>query len=175
MKAEQFDHYVRAQFENDAVAPPARLEGAVFAALDGQQQGRKRMLGAAALVLTVASSAALWVGTRPVAEEARPVSNAAIETAAVEAQTAPEPAPASVVLPVEQPAQPEKAAVESVVAAPVTTQPSPPSDTKAPGTLETVEARTIDGVSVESPLTGPELQQTNKETWVLPAVVKVND
>jgi hypothetical protein len=117
----------------------------------------------------------LWVGTRPVAEEPLPVSNAAIETAAVEAQMGPEPAPASVVLPVEQPAQPKKEAVESVVAAPATTQPSPASDTKAPGTLETVEARTISGVLVESPVTVPELQQTNKETWVLPAVVKVND
>ena len=41
MKAEEFDQYVRAQFENEIVAPPANLEGAVFATLAAKNRKRR--------------------------------------------------------------------------------------------------------------------------------------
>lgn len=178
MKAEQFDHYVRAQFENDAVAPPARLESAVFADLEGQQRSRKGMLGAAALVLTVASSAALWTATRPVAEADAPVPQPSVETTLVEEPAAPvssiEQVSVKPVLPVET-TQPKSAQVESTPAVTARTAQTATAETEAPGLLETVGTRTIDGVSVDSGMSAPELQQKDKETWVLPAVVKVND
>ena len=178
MKAEQFDHYVRAQFENDVVAPPERLEGAVFAALEGQSQGRKGWLGAAALVLTVASSAALWMGTHSVDEGISSVSNAEIETTILEDQAAPESAPdpatALTVLPIVS-EEPEQVEVDANRTAAAVAQPLATAESAAPGSLETMDARIIDGVAVDPETSAPELQQKSKETWVLPAVVKVND
>jgi hypothetical protein len=54
-------------------------------------------------------------------------------------------------------------------------QPLATAESAAPGSLETMDARIIDGVAVDPETSAPELQQKSKETWVLPAVVKVND
>lgn len=181
MKAEQFDRYVRAQFENDAVAPPARLETAVFESLEGQQLGRKGVLGAAAVFLTLATSAALWMGTRSSADEVKAVPTAAVETVVIDEQVATESVPESAVLPVKADHS-EQPTLEASTALASPTEPSTApirrtaeAATEAPGRAEAVEVRTVDGVSIETGATAPELQQSDKETWVLPAVVKVND
>ena len=174
MKAEQFDHYVRAQFEDDSVAPPARLESAVFAALEGQQRSRKGMLGAAALVLTAATSAALWIGSPAPAPatstETVPASQEVIHAPAIANEEVAEPSfalPAAVNEPQSKP-QPPASRQAVALSADASTS------TQRPQPMEGVDARQVNGVAVEND-SAPELQQTEKETWVLPAVVKVND
>ena len=44
MKAEEFDQYVRAQFENEAVAPRAEVEDAVFASLSAATESAVALL-----------------------------------------------------------------------------------------------------------------------------------
>ncbi|MGB0248991.1 MAG: hypothetical protein ACPF91_03070 [Flavobacteriales bacterium] len=46
MKAEEFDQYVRAQFENEAVAPRAEVEDAVFASLSAATRKRRGIAAA---------------------------------------------------------------------------------------------------------------------------------
>ena len=173
MKAEEFDQYVRAQFENETVAPPANLEGAVFAALATENR-KRRIVAAAAIGLVVTSSAtALWLNAP---EPARPEPMQSVPTEIVVS------VPAEPAAPVETPAT----LVES--SAPVVPAPSQkPKDsaadaspalaqpiTSAPAAMDEVTARVLSGVEQDA-AAQPQLQQLEGEKWVLPATVTVKD
>ena len=167
MKAEEFDQYVRAQFENEAVAPRAEVEDAVFASLNTATR-KRRGIAAAAILLVATSATALWLNapTQPNA-----------------------PAPTEVVAPVAvAPAIPEEQPAEGV--APVASTPSdepermapdskeiPAMDehvTSAPVAMDEVSSRGLSGVELQE-TSEPQLQQLEGEKWVLPATVEVKD
>ena len=173
MKAEEFDQYVRAQFENEAVAPRAEVEDAVFASLNTATR-KRRGIAAAAILLVATSATALWLNA-PAPAPAQP--------------DAPAPAPTEVVAPVAvAPAIPEEQPAEGV--APVASTPSdepermaldsketPAMDeyvTSAPVAMDEVSSRGLSGVELQE-TSEPQLQQLEGEKWVLPATVEVKD
>ena len=173
MKAEEFDQYVRAQFENETVAPPANLEGAVFATLAAENR-KRRIVAAAAIGLVVTSSAtALWLNAP---EPAQPEPTQSVPTEIVvsvpaEPAVAVEPpaAPAESSVPV-VPAPSQKPKASAADASPVLAQPT----TSAPAAMDEVTARVLSGVEQDAGAQ-PHLQQLEGEKWVLPATVTVKD
>lgn len=173
MKAEEFDQYVRAQFENEAVAPRAEVEDAVFASLSAATR-KRRGIAAAAILLVATSATALWLNA-PAPTPARP--------------DGPAPAPTEVVAPVAtEPAIPAEQPTEGV--APVASTPSDEPERTAPEPRETpamdehailapvamdeVASRGLSGVELQE-TSEPQLQQLEGEKWVLPATVEVKD
>ena len=173
MKAEEFDQYVRTQFENETVAPPASLEGAVFATLAAENR-KRRIVAAAAIGLVVTSSAtALWLNAP---EPAQPEPTQSVPTEIVVSVPA---EPAAVVEPPAAPAEssapvvsaPRQEPTGSVAdARPMSAQPI----TSAPAAMDEVTARTLTGVEQDTDAQ-PQLQQLEGEKWVLPATVTVKD
>ena len=173
MKAEEFDQYVRAQFENETVAPPANLEGAVFATLAAENR-KRRIVAAAAIGLVVTSSAtALWLNA-PEPAQPEPMQSVPTEiVVSVPAEpAAPVEAPATLsessAPVVSVPSQEPKASAAD--ARPVSAQPT----TSAPAAMDEVTARTLTGVEQDA-AAQPQLQQLEGEKWVLPATVTVKD
>ena len=171
MKAEEFDQYVRAQFENEAVAPRAEVEDAVFASLNTATR-KRRGIAAAAILLVATSATALWLNAPAPAQP-----------------DAPAPAPTEVVAPVAvAPAIPEEQPAEGV--APVASTPSDEPERMAPDSKETpamdehvtsapvamdeVSSRGLSSVELQE-TSEPQLQQLEGEKWVLPATVEVKD
>ena len=173
MKAEEFDQYVRAQFENETVAPPANLEGAVFATLAAENR-KRRIVAAAAIGLVVTSSAtALWLNAP---EPAQPEPTQSVPTEIVVSvpaePAAPVETPATLVessAPV-VPAPSQEPKASAADARPVSAQPI----TSAPAAMDEVTARTLTGVEQDTDAQ-PQLQQLEGEKWVLPATVTVKD
>ena len=173
MKAEEFDQYVRAQFENETVAPPANLEGAVFATLAAENRKRRIVASAAIGLVVTASATALWLNAP---EPAQPEPTQSVPTeivVSVPAEPAvavkPPVAPAESSAPVvSAPSQEPKASAAD--ARPVSAQPT----TSAPAAMDEVTARTLTGVEQDTDAQ-PQLQQLEGEKWVLPATVTVKD
>lgn len=174
MKAEEFDQYVRAQFENETVAPPANLEGAVFATLAAENRKRRVVAAAAAIGLVVTASAtALWLNAP---EPAQPEPTQSVPTEIVVSvpaePAAPVETPATLVessAPV-VPAPSQEPKASAADARPVSAQPT----TSAPAAMDEVTARTLTGVE-QNAAAQPQLQQLEGEKWVLPATVTVKD
>ena len=173
MKAEEFDQYVRAQFENETVAPPANLEGAVFATLAAENR-KRRIVAAAAIGLVVISSAtALWLNAP---EPAQPEPTQSVPTEMVVS------VPAEPAVAVEPPAAPAESSAPVVSAlrqeptgSAADARPmSPQPITSAPAAMDEVTARTLTGVEQDTDAQ-PQLQQLEGEKWVLPATVTVKD
>lgn len=171
MKAEEFDQYVRAQFENEAVAPRAEVEDAVFASLNAVTR-KRRGIAAAAILLVATSATALWFNAPAPAQP-----------------DAPAPAPTEVAVPVAvAPAIPADQSTEGL--APVASTPSDEPERTAPRSKETpamdehatsapvimheVASRGLSGVELQE-TSEPQLQQLEGEKWVLPATVEVKD
>ena len=173
MKAEEFDQYVRAQFENETVAPPANLKGVVFATLAAENRKRRIVAAAAIGLVVTASATALWLNTpEPIQPEAtQSVPTEMVAPIPAEPTVADEPpaAPAESSAPiVSAPSQePEASAAD---ASPVLAQPI----TSAPAAMDEVTARTLTGVEQDADAQ-PQLQQLEGEKWVLPATVTVKD
>ena len=173
MKAEEFDQYVRAQFENETVAPPANLEGAVFATLAAENRKRRIVAVAAIGLVVTASATALWLNAP---EPIQPEATQSVPTELVA------PIPAEPAVAVEPPAAPAESS------APIVSAPSPEPEasaadaspvlarpiTSAPAAMDEVTARTLSGVEQEADAQ-PQLQQLEGEKWVLPATVTVKD
>lgn len=173
MKAEEFDQYVRAQFENETVAPPANLEGAVFATLASENRKRRLVAAAAIGMVVTASVTALWLNA-PEPVQLEGMESAPTETVVpvlVEPGVAvePPPAPAESSAPIEPAPSPEPKA-SAAAASPVLAQPI----TSAPAAMDEVTARVLSGVEQEADVQ-PQLQQLEGEKWVLPATVTVKD
>lgn len=175
MKAENFDQYVRAQFENETVAPPANLEGAVFAALAAETRKRRILAAAAIGLIVTASAAALWMNTpesaQPEATESEPTETvvpvAAEPTVAVEAPEAPAESESPVVSTSSLNSKPTASATRDT---PASAQPT----ASAPATLDEVTSRALSGLEQDA-TAQPQLQQLEGEKWVLPATVTVKD
>ena len=173
MKAEEFDQYVRAQFENETVAPPANLKGVVFATLAAENRKRRIVAAAAIGLVVTASATALWLNTpEPIQPEAtQSVPTEMVAPIPAEPTVADEPpaAPAESSAPiVSAPSQePEASAADD---SPVLAQPI----TSAPAAMDEVTARTLTGVEQDADAQ-PQLQQLEGEKWVLPATVTVKD
>jgi len=175
MKAEEFDQYVRAQFENETVAPPANLEGAVFAALAAETRKRRIVAAAAIGLMVTASAAALWMNApesvQPEAMESVPT-EIIVPVAAEPAVAIETPAPlaaseASIVSTTSQDPKPKASATVDI---PASDQPA----TSAPVAMDEVTLRALSGVEQET-TAQPQLQQLEGEKWVLPATVTVKD
>ena len=173
MKAEEFDQYVRAQFENETVAPRAEVEDAVFASLSAAT--RKRCGIAAAAILLVATSAtALWLNA-PAPAPAQPDAPAPASTeVAVPVAVAP-------AIPADQPAEGVAPVASTPSDEPERTAPkskeTPAMDehaTSAPVIMDEVASRGLSGVELHE-TSEPQLQQMEGEKWVLPATVEVKD
>lgn len=160
--------------------PPAGVEEAVFAAVDAESKGRRRVRPAAALLIAAAAGAALWLNApesvpaetpQPVQAapvQAAPVSAASAEAAAVTHEAVQVPLeqnhnPGTVTVP-EQTAVPSGASSSVAVGNPVQPQP-----------LKPIGSRVAEGLDAKGEGNAAELQRKGEETWVLPAVVKVND
>ena len=163
MKAEEFDQYVRAQFENETAAPSAGVEDAVFASLTAATL-KRRGIAAAAILLVATSATVLWLHT-------------------------PAPAPTEVIVPVAvAPAIPAEQPAEAVAPVAFTSsdetkrtapesRETPAMDehaTSAPVALDEVASRGLSGVELQE-TSEPQLQQLEGEKWVLPATVEVKD
>jgi len=171
MKAEEFDQYVRAQFENEAVAPRAEVEDAVFASLNAATR-KRRGIAAAAILLVATSATAIWLNA-PAPGPAQPDAPAPTE---VVAPVAVEPA-----IPAEQPTEGMAPVASTPSDEPERTAPEPretPSmdeyATSAPVALDEVASRGLSGVELQE-TSEPQLQQLEGEKWVLPATVEVKD
>ena len=174
MKAEEFDQYVRAQFENETVAPPANLEGAVFATLAAENRKRRIVAAAAAIGLVVTASAtALWLNApepaQPEVIESTPTEIVVPIPAEPAIAVEPPAAPAESSAPIE-PAPSQESNASVAAASPVLAQPT----TSAPAAMDEVTVRALSGVEQEA-ATQPQLQQLEGEKWVLPATVTVKD
>ena len=175
MKAEKFDQYVRAQFENETVAPPANLEGAVFAALAAETRKRRFVATAAIGLMVTASVTALWMNTpesvQPEAMESEPTETvvpvAAEPAVAVGTPVAPAASESPVVSTPSQALKPKASANLDI---PASDQPT----TSAPAAMDEVSSRALSGVEQEA-AAQPQLQQLEGEKWVLPATVTVKD
>ena len=175
MKAEKFDQYVRAQFENETVAPPANLEGAVFAALAAETRKRRIAAAAAIGLIVTASAAALWMNTpesaQPEATESEPTETfvpvVAEPTVAVDTPVAPAASESPIVSTPSQALKPKASANLDI---PASDQPT----TSAPAAMDEVSSRALSGVEQEA-AAQPQLQQLEGEKWVLPATVTVKD
>ncbi|MGB1122714.1 MAG: hypothetical protein ACPG08_04240 [Flavobacteriales bacterium] len=171
MKAEEFDQYIRAQFENETVAPRAAVEDAVFASLAAEIR-KRRGIAAVAILLVAASATALW-----------------LQAPAPAQPDAPAPAPAEAAVPVV--VEPAIHAEQSAEAkAPVASTPSEQPErvapesretpalvaykTKAPVAMDEVASRGLTAVELQQ-TSEPQLQQLEGEKWVLPATVEVKD
>ena len=161
MKAEEFDQYVRAQFENETVAPRAEVEDAVFASLSAATR-KRRGIAAAAILLVATSATALWRHAPAPTEVAVPVAVAPVIPAE-------QPAEASASVDSTPSDEPERNAPES--------REKPAIDehaTSAPVVLDEVAARGLSVVELQE-TSEPQLQQLEGEKWVLPATVEVKD
>ena len=174
MKVEEFDQYVRAQFENETVAPPVNLEGAVFATLAAENRKRRIVAAAAVIGLVVTSSAtALWLNAP---EPAQPEPTQSVPTEIVVS------VPAEPAVAVEPPAAPAESSAP-VVSAPRQEPKGSAADARpvsaqpiisAPAAMDEVTARILTGVKQDTDAQ-PQLQQLEGEKWVLPATVTVKD
>ena len=171
MKAEEFDQYVRAQFENETVAPRSEVEDAVFASMNAATR-KRRGIAAAAILLVATSATALWLNApAPVQPDA------------------PALAPTEVIVPVaREPAIPAEQSAVGV--APVASTPSDATERTAPKSkeisamdeyaitapvaLDKLASRGLSGVELQE-ASEPTLQQLEGEKWVLPATVEVKD
>ena len=173
MKAEEFDQYVRAQFENEGVAPRAEVEDAVFASLSAATR-KRRGIAAAAILLVATSATALWLNApTPAPAPAQPDAPAPTE---VVAPVATEPA-----IPAEQPTERMAPVASTPSDEPERTAPEPRETpamdeyaTSAPVALDEVASRGLSGVELQE-TSEPQLQQLEGEKWVLPATVEVKD
>ena len=100
MKAEEFDQYVRAQFENESVVPSANLEGAVFATLASENRKRRTVAAVAIGLVVTVSAAALWLNAP------EPVQPEVVESAPTEIVVPVAAEPAVAVEPPPPPAEP---------------------------------------------------------------------
>jgi hypothetical protein len=173
MKAEEFDRYVRNQFENETVAPRAEVEDAVFASLNAATR-KRRGIAAAAILLVATSATALWLNA-PIPTPAQPDAPAPAPTEAV-APVAVEPA-----IPAEQPTEGMAPVASTPSDEPERTAPEPRETpamdehaTSAPVGLDEVASRGLSGVELQE-TSEPQLQQLEGEKWVLPATVEVKD
>lgn len=164
MKAEEFDQYVRTQFENETVAPRAEVEDAVFASLPAATR-KRRGIAAVAILLVATSATALWL------HAPAPVPTEVTVPVAV--------APADI--PAEQPAEAAASVASTPSDEPVRTAPEsrekPAMDERAttpPVALDEVASRGLSGVELQE-TSEPQLQQLEGEKWVLPATVEVKD
>ena len=180
MKAEEFDQYVRSQFRGETAMPPAGVEAAVFAAVDAESKGRRRVRPAAALLIAAATGAALWLNAPESvpAETPQPVQAAPVQAAPVSAA----PAEAAAVtqeaaeLPLEQNHDSGTVTVPEQTAVPSGTSSSVAiGNPVQPQPLEPIGSRNAASVDAAGEGNAAELQRKGEETWVLPAVVKVND
>jgi len=169
MKAEEFDQYVRAQFENEAVAPRAEVEDAVFASLNAATR-KRRGIAAAAILLVATSATALWLNAPAQPDAPAPASTEVAVPVAV-APAIPADQPAEGVAPVASTPsdEPERTAPKS--------NETPAMDehaTSAPVIMDEVASRGLSGVELHE-TSEPQLQQMEGEKWVLPATVEVKD
>ena len=180
MKVEEFDQYVRSQFRGEAAMPPAGVEEAVFAAVDAESKGRRRVRPAAALLIAAAAGAALWFNApesvpaeSPHPVQAAPVLAAPVSAAPAEAIAVTQEA---VELPLEQNHNPGTATVPEQTAVPSGASSSAAvGNPVQPQPLEPIGSRNAAAVDAAGEGNAAELQRKGEETWVLPAVVKVND
>ena len=184
MKAEEFDQYVRSQFRGEATMPPAGVEEAVFAAVDAESKGRRRVRPAAALLIAAAAGAALWLNAPESvpAESPQPVQAAPVQAPVQAAPVSAAPAEATAVtqeaveLPLEQNHNPGTATVPEQTAVPSGASSSVAvGNPVQPQPLEPIGSRNAAAVDAAGEGNAAELQRKGEETWVLPAVVKVND
>lgn len=175
MKVEEFDQYIRAQFENETVAPPPNLEGAVFASLAAEARKRRIVAAAAIGLMVTASATALWMNTpeslQPEATESVPTEIilpvAAEPAVAVETPAA----PAELEFPVvSTSSQDPKTKAPATMDISSSDQPA----TSAPFAMDEVTLRALSGVEQDA-AAQPQLQQLEGEKWVLPATVTVKD
>ena len=169
MKAEEFDQYVRAQFESEMVAPRAEVEDAVFASLSAATR-KRRGIAAAAILLVATSATALWLNAPAPAQPDAPAPTEVVAPVAVE--------PA---IPAEQPAEGVASVASTPSDEPERTAPEPRETpamdeyaTSVPVALDEVASRGLSGVELHE-TSEPELQQMEGEKWVLPATVEVKD
>ena len=185
MKAEEFDQYVRSQFRGETAMPSAGVEEAVFAAVDAESKGRRRVRPAAALLIAAATGTALWLNApesvpaeTPQPVQAVPVQEAPVQAAPVSAAPAEAAAVAreAVQLPLEQNHDPGTATVPEQTALPSGASSSVAiGNSVQPQPLEPIGSRVAGGLDPAGEGNAAELQRKGEETWVLPAVVKVND
>ena len=171
MKAEEFDQYVRAQFESEMVAPRAEVEDAVFASLSAATR-KRRGIAAAAILLVATSATALWLNAPAPAQPDAPAP--ASTEVAVPVAVAP-------AIPADQPAEGVAPVASTPSDEPERTAPmskeTPAMDehaTSAPVIMDEVVSRGLSGVELHE-TSEPELQQMEGEKWVLPATVEVKD
>lgn len=177
MKAEEFDQYVRAQFQGDAAAPPAGMEQAVFAAVAAERTGRRRAWSAAALLMAAAAGTALWL-TAPEPAASLPVQDAPVESVAPvqdEAVASPDAFDRAEPSIVEEAPAAAEATETQTPSSEARTAMAQPTHEPEPEILEPVASRGVASLSTDEKVGAAELQQKERETWVLPAVVKVND
>lgn len=176
MKEEEFDQYIRTQFENETIAPPAKLEDAVFASL-AVGTIRRRGIAVASIGLAVSTLATVfWLN------ESAPMKPEALNSPTTEAV-----APATVYS-----AKPNETLVSSAeVTVPSASTLSDDSETieiksTTPATsveavmpnrkaMEEVASRPLSGAPFQDLKTQPQLQKVEGEKWILPATVKVKD
>lgn len=170
MKAEEFDRYVRSQFQGETATPPASVEEAVFASVAAESKGRRPAWPAAAFLIVAAAGAALWYNAPdPVpTETVRPVQAAPAKAVDVEQDVTP--------LPLEERIVPSEALASEEVEAPRDAASAEALSTSdQPESLEPVGTREVGVLNTEAGSDSAELQRKDEETWVMPAVVKVND
>lgn len=169
MKAEEFDQYVRAQFENETVAPRAEVEDAVFASLNAATR-KRRGIAAAAILLVATSATALWLHAPAQPDAPDPAPTEADVPVAVTPIISPE-QPSEAVAPVAPTTSDEP---DGTGPEPRKTQAIGQHATSAPVALDEVAARGLSGVELQE-TSEPQLQQLEGEKWVLPATIKVKD
>ena len=160
--------------------PPAGVEEAVFAAVDAESKERRRVRPAAALLIAAAAGAALWLNApesvpaeTPQPVQAAPVQAAPVQAAPAQAEAVPQ---AAVELPIEQNHNPGTATVPEQTAGPSGASSSVAvGNPVQPQPLEPIGSRNAAAVDAAGEGNAAELQRKGEETWVLPAVVKVND
>ncbi|RPG83456.1 MAG: hypothetical protein CBD69_009825 [Crocinitomicaceae bacterium TMED209] len=163
MKAEEFDQYVRAQFENETVAPRAEVEDGVFASLSAATR-KRRGIAAVAILLVATSATALWLHAPAPAP-----TEVAVPVAVAPAIPADQPAEAAASVASTPSDEPERTAPES--------REKPAMDERAttpPVALDEVASRRLSGVELQE-TSEPQLQKLEGEKWVLPATVEVKD
>ncbi|MAI22641.1 MAG: hypothetical protein CL828_01160 [Crocinitomicaceae bacterium] len=176
MKAEEFDQYIRTQFENETIAPPAELEDAVFASLAVETR-RRRGIAAAAIGLAVATLATVfWLNDsapmKPEAFTSPPTEEVATATLApaIPAETL-VPSAESIV-PIASMLSDDSEVTEIKSTPPATSVEAVIPNRKA---MEEVASRPLSGAPLQDVKTQPQLQQVDGEKWILPATVEVKD
>ncbi|MBN31978.1 MAG: hypothetical protein CL845_08355 [Crocinitomicaceae bacterium] len=170
MNAEEFDQYVRTQFETEAAEPPAELENIIFASLAAETRKRRTFIGVTACIGLAAFAAAVRLN------DTAPAQPEVLDTAPVEVL-----APAAINA--EESLAPSVNVVDSFVleqrevvnrSESVSVIPFEEVQ-KAPEMMEEVESGALPNLGYLDTNVQPEIQQLNREKWVLPATVKVND